>query len=230
MGRQIRGLLYFFVTDVRYSFMIFWGILLTILIISIALTGFLGNTEFYFGLSISVYIYCGILGFLTVKESVPFSIKIGAARKNLFIGVGILFVALALVNAIVANTLHAVTLFLLENAGMHTFGFLHPAMLFQDTWFNRVIIDTSFMFFLFTFMFVLGLLFYKYGLAGGGFALGSIVVILLVGIAQGWLIDFFKDLAVNIDLTIFYQMLGIGFVIFCISFLFLRKITTVKVR
>lgn len=52
MGRQIKGLLYFFITDLRYSLITFWTILLSILVISLTFAYFLLSVEdggFYFG-------------------------------------------------------------------------------------------------------------------------------------------------------------------------------------
>ena len=87
MGRQINGLLYFFITDIRYSLMIFWTILLGILGVSLTISYFLLGVEdgsLYFMFQF-IYVYCGILGFITVRESIPFALKMGATRKNLFI-------------------------------------------------------------------------------------------------------------------------------------------------
>ncbi|WP_249872773.1 hypothetical protein [Oceanobacillus saliphilus] len=233
MGRQVKGLLYFFITDILYSLRIFWFILLSILVLSLTISYFLLNVEngaYYFGFSFPIYIYCGILGFLTVKESIPFSLKMGAVRKNLFISIGLFFLGLAFAKAVIANSIHTLTLAFTKRAGMHTFEFIHPAQILEDTWLNRVIIDTAIMVFMLAVMFIVGLLFYKYGLLGGGSVVGLSAVVLLVGIAQGWLIDYMIELYAAIDMLFFIQMLVGAIIIYCISFLFLRKITTVKVK
>ncbi|WP_067728735.1 hypothetical protein [Oceanobacillus damuensis] len=233
MGRQLKGLLYFFVTDILYSLRIFWLILLSILVVSLTISYFLLNVEngaYYFGFSFPIYIYCAILGFLTVRESIPFSLKMGAVRKNLFISIGLFFLGLAIVKAVIANSIHSLTLAFTNRAGIHPFEFMHPAQLLEDTWLNRVIIDTAIMFFMFAVMFIVGLLFYKYGLVGGGSVVGLSAVLLLVGIAQGWVMDYIIELYSSIDMMFFTQMLAGGIIIYCISFLFLRKITTVKVK
>ncbi|QGS68275.1 hypothetical protein CV093_05680 [Oceanobacillus sp. 143] len=95
---------------------------------------------------------------------------------------------------------------------------------------NRVVIDTAFLFFLFSLFSVLSLLFYKHGLLGGGIVVGVLVVVLLLGLAQGWIVDFITDVYSTIDLIFFYQMLGVGVVIYCLSFLLLRRITTIKTK
>ncbi|QKY68253.1 hypothetical protein [Lentibacillus sp. CBA3610] len=235
MGRQMKGLLYFYGSDLRYSLMIFWTILLAILAVSLAFAYFLeglndGDTFFTFSLTGPMYVFCAIVGFLSVKDSVPFAIKMGATRKNLFISLGIFFLILSMALALAATMLQELVLALLNATGIDLFYFLHPAYFVDDTWYTRILIDTSVMFFFFAVMFIIGLMFYKYGLAGGGSFLGALVVVGLLGIAQGWIIDFVTDLVAGIDLEFFYQLLGIGLVIYALSYLFLRRITTVKVR
>lgn len=235
MGRQIKGLLYFFGSDLRYSLTIFWTILLSILVVSLAFTYFLAGldnevTLFTFSLTGPMYVYCAILGFLTVKDSVPFLIKMSATRKNIFVGSGGFFLMLSLAMALAAAGLQELVMALMNATGVDFFLFLHPAYFLDGTWYTRIVIDTAIMFFFLAAMFMIGLLFYKYGIAGGGSFLGVLLLISLLGIAQGWLIDFVVDVFTGIDLIFFYQLMGIGLVIYGISFLFLRRITTVKVK
>ncbi|MFD1360726.1 hypothetical protein [Lentibacillus salinarum] len=235
MSRQIKGLLYFYGSDLRYSLMVFWMILLAILAVSLAFTYFLaglndGDTFFTFSLTGPMYVFCAIVGFLTVKDSMPFAIKMGATRKNLFVSTGIFFLILSFAMAIAATILQALVMALMNTTGIDLFTFLHPAYFVDDTWYTRILIDTSIMFFLMAVLFIIGLLFYKYGLAGGGSFLGALLVISLLGIAQGWLINFAIDVFTGIDLGFFYRLLGMAIVIYGISFVFLRRITTVKVR
>lgn len=172
----------------------------------------------------------GILGFLTVKQSIPFSLKLGATRKNIFISLGLFFLGLSIAKAIFASIIQSLTLKFTEITSIHTFEFIHPASLLEDTWLNRVIIDSSILFFLSVFMFIISLLFYKYGLAGGGSVTGIMVIALLVGIAKGWIFDFFINLFSDINLLFFFQLFAISLLLFCLSFLLLRKITTVNVK
>lgn len=233
MGRQIKGLLYFFVTDIRHSLLIFWTILLSILIVSFAFAIFLTSVEdgfMTFSLTAPIYVYCAILGFLTVKESVPFSIKMGATRKNLFVSLGIFFFAISFIMSVAASVLQEIVNGIAKLTGIDTFSFLHLAYFLENTWYTRIIVDISITFLFLTFMFVIGLLFFKYGLAGGGGFLGVLVVLLLISIAKGWIIDFFIDLFSTINLALFYQIFGIGLLIYGVSFLLLRRITIVKVK
>ncbi|WP_077324560.1 hypothetical protein [Virgibacillus siamensis] len=228
MGRQIKGLLYFFVTDIRHSMLVFWTILLSILIVSLAFAYFLTTVEdgfMTFTLTAPIYVYCAILGFITVKESVPFAIKMGATRKNLFVSLGIFFTVLSVIMAVAASVLQEIVNGLAKLTGIDTFNFLHLAYFLENTWYTRIVIDVSIMLLFLAFMFIIGLIFFKYGFAGGGSFLGALVILLLISIAKGWIVDFFIDLFTDIDLAFFYQMIGIGLVMYCISFLFLRRIT-----
>ncbi|MFC4025731.1 hypothetical protein ACFOUV_18280 [Oceanobacillus longus] len=233
MSRQIKGLIYFYSTDIRYSLMVFWTILLSIMTVSLAFSYFLLRFDdgfFAFGLAIPVYIYCSIIGFLTVKENIPFSLKLGVVRKNLFLGIGIFFLGLAFFKAVVVNTLHSIIMAFADVVGLHNFQFIQPAQLVVNNWWNRVIIDTIIIFFMLTLMYMIGLLFYKYGLLGGGVVLGIFAAVLLLGIAQGWVIDYFIDLYQTIEMTYFIQMFGVGVIIYIISYVFIRRITTIKVK
>ncbi|WP_099157597.1 hypothetical protein [Virgibacillus ndiopensis] len=231
MGRQIKGLLYFFVTDMRRSFFIFWSILLITMVITIIGGYLLINVEdgaMYFMPSSALYIYCAIFGFVLVKEGIPFSIKMGATRKNLYMALGLFFFGLALVESILVSTVHSIIKGIITAFSIDSYNLVHSSMMMTDTWLNRVIIDTSFMFFLLSGMFVIGLLFYKYGLLGGGSVVGILVVLLLLGLAKGWVYTFFINIYHSLDMALFYQILLIGIVLYGVSWFLLRRITIVN--
>lgn len=233
MGRQMKGLLYFYFADVRYSLTIFWMILMSIVVVTLTITYFLNNIEGGFmTLSITgpMYVYCGILGFLTVKESIPFSIKRGATRKNIFFSLVIFFLSLSLVKSVIGSTLQVIVEFLNTKIRIENFHFIHLAYFTNDTWFHRILIDISIMFFAFSLMFAIGLLFYRYGLVGGGIFVGLLIITALTGAFQGWLIDFFTNIFKTFNNTFYLQLFGIGVVIYALSMLLLRRITIIKVR
>lgn len=232
MGRQIKGLLYFYFADTRHSLTVFWTILLSILVVTLTITLFLNKIEDVFmtlSLTGPMYIYCGILGFLTVKEFIPFSIKRGATRKNIFISMVIFFLGLSFMKAIVGSALQVIAAFFNTKMGIENFHFIHLAYFTNDTWYYRIMIDMSIMFFAFSVMFVIGLLFYRYGLVGGGVFVGTLIIIILTGVSQGWLIDFLINIFKNFDNIFYLQLFGIGVVIYAFSMLLLRRITILKV-
>lgn len=235
MGRQIKGLLYFYLNDMRYSFLIFWTILLAIVLMTEITTFFLMNVDgafMTFTLTAPMYVYCFILGFLTVKEVIPFSLKVGATRKNIFVSVGLFFLGLALLKAIFARILAVIITYVNGQVGIDSgkFILLHLAQFTNDTWVNRFVIDISIMFFGMSLMFLIGLLFYRYGLAGGGSVIGVFFIFILTGLAQGFLVNFFVALAKSFDMMLFYQLFGISIIIYAVSMLFLRRITIIKVK
>ena len=235
MTKQIKGLLYFYINDIRYSFMIFWTILLAILVVTEIITYFLVNVEDAFmtlTLTGPMYVYCFILGYLAVKEIIQFSLKVGATRKNIFISMGLLFFIIAVFKSIVARILAVIVTTVNGQIGIdaHNFMLLHLAQFTDDTWYNRFIIDVSIMFFGLSLMFLIGLLFYRFGLAGGGSILGITFVLVLLGLATGTLVDFFINLAQSFDMMLFYQLFGISIIIYGLSFFLLRKITISKVK
>ncbi|WP_068677659.1 hypothetical protein [Oceanobacillus sp. Castelsardo] len=233
MARQLKGLLYFYVTDIRFSLTIFWSILLGVLILSLSISYFLIGVEdavFYFGFPNATYFYCMFLGFLTVKEGIPFALKMGATRKNLFIATGLFFLGIAFVKAVVSSTLQSITASFTDVTGISTFNFIHFAQLVNDTWLNRIVIDTAVMFSLLALMFLFGLLFYKTGLLGGGSVVAILVVLLLLGIAKGWVFDIFVQLAADLDLMFFLRLFGIGVILYALSYIFTRRITIIKTK
>lgn len=233
MNKQIKGLLYFYISDIRHNILIFWSILLLVLVVSIAFANYLIRFEdgqMAFGFPFALYFYCLILGFLTVKESIPFAIKMGATRKNILISLGIFFLIVVVVKSVVASTIQELVLLFTDATNINTFLFLHPAMMLEDNWLNRILIDICIMFFLLAFMFVIGLLFYRYGIAGGGIVAGILAVALLLGVAKGWIYDFIVEVVSKLDMLFFYQMLGVGLLLFMFSFVFVRRITIEKRR
>lgn len=234
MSKQIKGLIYFYATNFRYSVTIFWVILLFSLGFSLVIAYFLASLEevkFAFILPFATYVNVAIVGFLTVKEVIPFSLKLGATRKNIFAAVGLFFVIFALFQSFLSNIVQLATELFIDVVGLNGFMLIHPAQLLgEDTFLNRMIIDITMMLFLLVFLYMIGLLFYRGGLLSGGIFAGILAIALLFGVAEGWLIDYFIDLYQTIDWLFFAQVLGAGIILYAITFLLIRRITTLKVR
>ncbi|AVQ98278.1 hypothetical protein ACTWPF_16585 [Oceanobacillus sp. M65] len=227
MGRQLKGLLYFFSSNIRHSLLIFWTILMSILVVTLTISYFLLNVEgeMAFSLTAPMYVYCGIMGFITVKEMIPFSIKMGATRKNLYVVIAIFFLLLSLFKAIAGTIIQVLVTSMNEAIGLNNFDFLHLAQFIDDTWYTRVVIDTAVMFFFLTLMFLLGLLFYRFGFAGAGSVLGILLVGLLLSIAKGWAWDFITNIVESFGMTFFLQMTIMSIVFYVLSFFLVRRIT-----
>lgn len=202
-----------------------------ILVVSLTIAYILKNVEggfMTFTLTGPMYVYCAILGFLTVKESIPFSLKRGATRKNIFISLGTFFLGISIAMTTVGSTLQVMVNLFTKQIGVDNFMFLHVAYFTNDTWINRVFIDLTIMWFLFSFMFLLGLLFYRYGLLVVGAFMGFLLVIVLTGFAKGWLTDFLVTQFQTLNQMFYMQLLASGIIIYGLSFFLLRKITVFK--
>lgn len=233
MQKQIKGLLYFYVTDLKFSLKVFWSILLAIAVISLVISYFIRDIEngfFHLSLTGPIYVYCAIVGFLMVKDSIPFSIKMGATRKNILMSLAIFFLGLSLFMSILASSLQVIINYITQLLDMPHFNFLHIANIFDGSWMTRMIIDTSITFFALSLLFVIGLIFYRSGVVGGGITLGIVFLVALTGFAQGWLGDFFINIFTNFSITFFYQLFLFGVILLGISWLMVRRITTVKVK
>src|SRR5699024_2226053 len=149
-------------------------------------------------------------------------------RKNIFISLGLFFIALSLIKAVAASITQILVDLINAKAGIDTFMLLHLSYYTDDTLITRIFIDTYFMLLILSALFVSGLLFYKYDLAGWGSVICVIVILMLTGLAQGWLIDFFIDIFQSIDRMLFGKLLVLGIVIYSFSMILLRRITIVK--
>lgn len=234
MNRQIKGLLYFYVTDIRYSFIIFWSILLGVLILSLGIAYFLLDVEggfFVFGFPFATYFNALFLGFITVKETIPFALRVGTVRRNIFFATGLFFLGYALFIGVLSSTLQSIVQLFAETINLHSFRFLHPVeMLGDDTWLTRVIVDVVVLFFILVLTYLIGLLFFRGGVLVGGIFLGILGVFLLLGVTQGWLVEAVISTVRNIDLIFFAQMFVIGIVLYGFTYLLIRTITIVKAR
>lgn len=237
MARQLQGILYYLITDIRYSLTIFWSILGGFLLLTLILHFIIGveNASFAFNLSAPIYIFAGVASYITVKGVLPYLIKFGANRMNLFIGVAVFFIALAIFNSLVANILYSISTTILGSNyeamfsvsdGETTVYLHHLADVLENSgWFTRILIDSSISFFLLTVFFISGLIFYRYGLIGGFSFVGVILVTFVFGLSNGWLQDFIIQIFENFSIVFFYQLTAVAFLIYLLSFFLLRRFT-----
>src|SRR5690625_2318173 len=155
MANQLKGTLYYLYTNTKLTLTIFWTIILSILALSLITSYFMSEGTFNFQLSFSVYVFCAIIGSWTVKNAIPYIIKLGSSRTNLYISLGIYFIGFSLVNSIIANTINKIVdvVFGLDRiAGVvevtassesGSFRIFHIGQfLSNDSWFTYVFIDT----------------------------------------------------------------------------------------
>lgn len=237
MKRQLQGILYYLVTDIRYAFTIFWIIIGAFLSLTIILDLVIGSdgTSIHFNFAFPIYIFASVVGFITVKSTMTYLIKMGATRKMIYVAAVIYFIALAFVNALIANGLDFFLKRVLKSEigsgiffieGEETFQFKHIAdFLGENNYLYQIVVDTSISFFFLTIYFIIGLIFYRYGLIGGFGFVGIIIFTIIIGLANGWIIDFFVGIFSDFSIVFFYQLVLVGFVIYLLSYLLLRRLT-----
>lgn len=238
---QFKGLLYYGFVNIRYSLTIFWLILIGILLFSFGVELILGpdeDTSIYFTFSGPLYVFSMIMGYWMVKNMLPYLLKMGSNRMNLYVGYGILFLALSIFNAVMGNTINSLTTKYYGTAGtMMKFTvnngdettrvqFNHLAdFVAQNDWFHRVMIDISLSFFFITVSFMIGLVFYRYRLLGGFSFLGVLFLAFIIAGAKGWIVELIVHLYHNFSFLFFYQLFGIGVFIYLLSYLLIRRVT-----
>ncbi|GIP64855.1 hypothetical protein J32TS6_34100 [Virgibacillus pantothenticus] len=233
MKQSFKGLVYFFLVELRRPLIIFWTILFPILIVSLAFSYYLSQIEqgpLFFSLTGPLYVFFSIWGFICIKEFIPFSIKLGATRKQIWRAIGVFFLSLAVIQAIFASIIQEVVWKLTDWVGIDAFRFLHPALFVTDNWYTRIMIDVGIFTFFFAISYLIGLVFYKYGLLGGGSLLGAILLVLLMTIATGWFAEFVGKIISDMSVIFYIQTFAVGIALYLCSFLFFRKITIVKAR
>ncbi len=227
MVKQIKGLLYFYRTDLTFSIFVFWCILLSMLVASVSIMYIFPSIEVMsFSFTAPIYVYCAIIGFLMARHTVAFGIKLGATRKNIYVSIAIFFIGLALVKSTVASLIQAAvsTFFIRDDMN---FIFAHPMMLFEDTLLNRIYTDFFIIVFLTSLTYLISLLFYKYGLLVAGFILGMLFVLFMYSVIAGdlikWIVESFQN-----SVYIFFAQLGmIALIAYVIAWIPLRRITVV---
>lgn len=231
MNNQVKGLIYYYTQDMKYHVKIFWTILIAIIVATSIMAYFLMGVEgsrFYWAFPFATYTNVAIIAFQSVKKDIPFGLKMGAIRKNIFLSYAYFFFCYSLLMAIAANTLQTILEGLLNVFGVTNYIFGHPAMLLTDTWLTRTVIDTFIMFFLMALLLLVGLIFYQSGLLGGGITLGAILVVILYGLFQGWLIEAFANILSDASMLTFATIFVIGIGLYLFSYLFIQRVTVVR--
>ncbi|MDL4841849.1 hypothetical protein [Aquibacillus rhizosphaerae] len=235
MKRQVKAMLYFFATDSRYSFFIFWTIMSLVIVVSLIATYYLQNVEngkFYLAVSGAIYIYCAILGFLTVRESLSFSLKMGGTRKNYFVATGVYFLVVSFIMAFLETIVHAIIMAFTKWLNLSNFTLLHPAMILGEdsSIIYRFVIDVFIIFLLISCLYFIGLVFHKYDLIGGYIMIGLLALTMIITVATGDLFDLIRNLALNPSVNHYLIAFVIGIIIYLASWLLLYNVPAKSAR
>lgn len=237
MLKDIKGVIYYLAVNVRYPFSIFWTILLSIFIISLLFSVINSSSNVLFQASIPIYIFCLVLGMWTVKNTIPYLLKMSVTRKLIYVSIGIYFLLIAVIQALLANLLIKIIELLGKTVisgdvtfynGYEDFSFefYHLSQFLQkDTFITQVTIDTIIAFAALSAMFFVGLIFYRYGLLGGFTFLGALFLIYILSIAQGSFVDLMNYIFTNYSMTLYFQLFGLSIIVYLLSFTILRRVT-----
>ncbi|WLV25207.1 hypothetical protein QR721_02965 [Aciduricibacillus chroicocephali] len=232
MNKQIQGLMYFFTVDTKRTITVFWSILLSLLIISFVtmyvVTHFYGQEGVAtFFISMPIYIFAAIHSFKLASNTLPFAIKMGSTRKMLFVSLGAFFLIESIVQGLLINAVTVIIDSLKSILGMGTkeFMLIHPAMWLNESWFDRMLVDTTLVFTILAVFFTFGLLFHKYGLSGGGSVLALLAFILILSIFTGWIADAYHFFVNSWGLILFGEVMLVGIAIYCLSWTLMRRFT-----
>lgn len=195
MLKDMKAVLYYLAVDMRFSFMVFWSILLLsltamyLIVLSFDITMVVST-------SMAIYIFCGIAGFLTTRETFPYCIKLGATRNQYMFNV-LIYCAVV---ATVFSTIHVIiqSFFggLVSLSGSERFIIYHSveSTTLANTWYNQLFVDMVICFLLLSLGFLLGTIFYRLGLIGGFGALALFAIMLLLPTTRNFMLDAVVDM------------------------------------
>lgn len=236
MAKELKGSLYMIYSNYFYSLLTFWAVLIGIVGISIVFAYIYPGSESYFTLSAPSYFYGPIVGAMLVTGIMPYLIKLGVTRFSLFVSIGIFGGVVTIANSIVIQVIQKIlTLIFKETASGHlllakgesTLVLNHIAEAFPvDTWWTRIVIDTSLAFLFLAIAFFIALIFYRYGKLGGFLFLAAIAAIMIFGMSSGgFLYQILERIFTTFSFHYFYYLFGIGIVIYGLSYVILHRLT-----
>lgn len=229
MSRELKGNFSYLVAHTRHMFVIFWGVLLGLLVVTLIMNYLIfKDGTIVYQLSFPLYAVSAVIGIQLVKNVIPYLIQMGSTRMGIFKSVGIYFLGISFFNAALASVVYTITTAVFgTNMGSQEeiIAFNHFADIIENTFLSRIVVDMSLMFFLFVSGFIVGLIFYKFGKVIGIISIALVIFTFIVGMAQGWLVNFFISIFTNIDLVFFMNMILISVVMYLISYILLRRLS-----
>src|SRR5699024_3169903 len=114
---QLKGTLYYYAVNMRHMLMIFWGIMLGILLLSLVSDMLFGGDkmDIYYSFSIPTYAFAAAVGFCVVKYIIPYLVKIVITRLSIYHGKAIMFVLIVIFNGKVDNKMEFLVSNIIEN-------------------------------------------------------------------------------------------------------------------
>ncbi|CAH0347215.1 hypothetical protein [Bacillus sp. CECT 9360] len=226
MSGQIGAILRFAFIDARRSLSMFWSILITVMAIMLIIPLYFGiESGIYLGSQTAVFIFCAIFGFVGVKETLPYVIKMGGTRKNYWMALSFLLLLISLLMAIIHVSLVSVYSFLSEHLMNGEAKVFHLASFLNgnDYWYVRFYIDSAVCFMLLSGSFLFGLIFYRYGMIGGTIAIVLLNLLGFIPPVHALLLEIMEKYIVMFQWKVYGLFFGVALVLLIISWFLIRK-------
>lgn len=183
---RIRPVLRFHWLDSRFSFFVFWGILISIFALTLIITLFYNNlTSIQISGFGAILIYTFIAGIISPKDSLHFALGLSIRRKDFFRGTALFFVLQSLVQLLLVVIILSLEKWLERTLDVHI-SFFHFDLFVQSTP-QIILFALLVMLHQFMFGFALISIFHRFG-RFGMFMLGgaSFLFLVLMSIFNGW--------------------------------------------
>ncbi|MFV8827849.1 hypothetical protein [Alkalihalobacterium sp. APHAB7] len=228
MFKDLKGHLLYFFYDHRYSVSIFWAILLLSTGIFFTISALNPATTVVFSMSLAIYFYCAINGFLMTKDTFPFLIKLGSTRNQYIMSAVIFNLILAVFMSVIAVFVNQLVMVAnnLTNVDNFTYFVVLEGTTIAATWYNELWVNVIFCFLLLQLGFMMSSIFYRLGLVGGYSGLLFLALLLILPSTRGVLIDLFVG-TYNAGLDINYvSIILLSLVVILPNWLLLREAST----
>lgn len=226
MFKELRANLYFFMIDVKHTMTVYFiTYTASFILFYFLVLLFTENIKIDFILSMPMYIFMGILGFVSIKESFPFTLKLGSTRSGYVLSSLLFAFFISVTMTVISYLLHQLFKFLLSITETKNISFIHPSQLTSGSanMVNEMGLDILLNLILIAIGFMLGAFFYKYGLAGVLTAILAIVLLFIIPPIHNGFVDFlftFESHKININ---YAGVLLITLVCYLISGVVLRR-------
>ncbi|WP_227394697.1 hypothetical protein [Jeotgalibacillus aurantiacus] len=214
MFKQMMALIRFFLIDMRFSILLFWSIYM-ISLIPVSVLSAAADGNVYISSTIAILIFCGISGFILLKETFSYTIRLGVTRLEYAIS-GVIFAAV--LAFIMSST--GIIINMIFSALMEWVGWSHVQLInisdmigTQSTMLAEFGLLMLFSFITLIASFFLSTVFHRFGLVGGLSVVALLFITILIESLRTEVIDWFvKDMELGmmpIHITLNYLSLSI---------------------
>jgi hypothetical protein len=125
----IKPILKLHMIDSKFSYTIFWSILITVSIVAVLLVASMTKGSLYFGSNIAVYIYLMIHAKVALKETFPYALGMGSTRKHYYLGTILFYILFAVLTASIQNLFNITGEFLFRLINLESIHLTHLGLL-----------------------------------------------------------------------------------------------------